>query len=265
MIPLPGASGSGPVTVATEWAVAFGAQYPEAAITLAGIGSGSTQKALWGDIDCSKRYIPQVCDDNGLVVEEEDDGQDVATVWGLGDAPFSTEVYQDHPELDLQQLPAIAAGVVPICSATPELNLTLQVIADIFTSKITYWDDPTIVAINPSSQLPHEAIRVVVRTDSSGQNYIFTDALGRSEEANWPVEAIGKSPNWQLDNTVAFTTEIWLNNTNPTIANQETDTANTIQEEEEEEQQQQHRNNNYEVELGDGVISAVLRVPWSIG
>lgn len=43
------------------------------------------------------------------------------------------------------------------------------------------WDDPSIVALNPSlaSKLPHERIRLVVRSPGSGTSQVFVTALAK--------------------------------------------------------------------------------------
>lgn len=85
-------------------------------------------------------------------------------------------------------LPGVASG----------LKLTPEVLADIFLGKITKWNDPRIVAVNPGVKLPSTDLLVVHRSDGSGTTYIFTDYLttvsnawragpGRGKEVRWPV------------------------------------------------------------------------------
>ena len=103
-IPLPGATGSGPFRVAEGWATAFSALYPEAEITLTWVGSGVTRSALWGEIDCDTKPVKALCSD-GASSSNDEVG---STICGLGDAPIGDNVYQKHPPLRLQQLPACA-------------------------------------------------------------------------------------------------------------------------------------------------------------
>lgn len=58
-----------------------------------------------------------------------------------------------------------------------ELNLSGEVIVDIFTGEIKMWNDPRLVALNPNVQLPNEAIIPVFRSDGSGTTFVFTDYL----------------------------------------------------------------------------------------
>jgi len=85
-------------------------------------------------------------------------------------------------------LPGVASG----------LKVSPDVVADIFLGKITKWNDPRIVALNPGVKLPATDLLVVHRSDGSGTTYVFTDYLtaispawkagpGRGKEVRWPV------------------------------------------------------------------------------
>jgi phosphate transport system substrate-binding protein len=78
------------------------------------------------------------------------------------------------------------------------LNLTGEVIADIFLGRIKKWNDARIAALNGDATLPNRDILVVHRSDGSGTTYIFTDYLsavspawkngpGRGKEVQWPA------------------------------------------------------------------------------
>ena len=58
-----------------------------------------------------------------------------------------------------------------------ELNLTGEIIADIFAGKIRMWNDERLVELNPDVKLPAEAIIPVYRSDGSGTTFVFTDYL----------------------------------------------------------------------------------------
>jgi phosphate transport system substrate-binding protein len=55
------------------------------------------------------------------------------------------------------------------------LRLTQEQVCRIFTEPGMQWDDPALVAINPGVPLPAEKIRPVVRSDSSGTSYVFSE------------------------------------------------------------------------------------------
>ena len=56
-----------------------------------------------------------------------------------------------------------------------QLNLSGEVIADIFAGEFKMWNDPRLVALNPNVTLPAEAIIPVFRSDGSGTTFVFAD------------------------------------------------------------------------------------------
>jgi phosphate transport system substrate-binding protein len=90
-------------------------------------------------------------------------------------------------------LPSVGSGII----------LDGPTLADIYLGKITKWDDPAIVKLNPGRKLPNTAILVCHRSDGSGTSFIFTnylskvspewkDKVGFSTAVNWPVGLGGK-------------------------------------------------------------------------
>ncbi|MCP5425663.1 MAG: phosphate ABC transporter substrate-binding protein PstS [Gammaproteobacteria bacterium] len=77
-----------------------------------------------------------------------------------------------------------------------ELKLPRAVYPEIFTGKITKWNDPKIVAANPGVKLPDESITVVVRSDSSGTSYVFSGHLSVISEDFKSTVGQEKSPQW---------------------------------------------------------------------
>ncbi|KGN34316.1 phosphate ABC transporter substrate-binding protein [Knoellia sinensis KCTC 19936] len=69
-----------------------------------------------------------------------------------------------------------------------KLNLTPAVAGDIFSGKITTWNDPKIAAINSGTTLPATAIKVFFRSDESGTTENFTKYLKAAAPANWAGE-----------------------------------------------------------------------------
>ena len=77
-----------------------------------------------------------------------------------------------------------------------QLNLSGEVIADIFAGEIKTWNDPRLVALNPNVTLPAEAIIPVFRSDGSGTTFVFTDYLTKVS-SNWASKfGAGKSVNF---------------------------------------------------------------------
>lgn len=102
----------------------------------------------------------------------------------------ASDVAPDRASLDKDALvvvPTVVSGVVPFYNL-PELKAhTLHLDGDtlvrIFMGKITRWNDPALVALNPGAPLPAADIRVVVRADGSGTTYNFTDYLSKVSAA----------------------------------------------------------------------------------
>jgi phosphate transport system substrate-binding protein len=94
-----------------------------------------------------------------------------------------------------------AGGAVSVAYNLPgvtDLKLSNAVLANIFAGKITKWDDPQIAKDNAGAKLPSTTIKPVVRADSSGTAFIFTNyisnvvpefktSVGASKEPKWPA------------------------------------------------------------------------------
>lgn len=96
------------------------------------------------------------------------------------DKPLSpAEVKTDH----VLQFPVIMGGIVmgDNIPNLPQANLILngKIISEIYLDKITFWDDQKIKALNPTLNLPHQAITPVYRADASGTTYNFTNYLSQ--------------------------------------------------------------------------------------
>lgn len=76
------------------------------------------------------------------------------------------------------------------------LKLPRDVYPEIFSGKITKWNDPKIVAANPGAKLPDDDITVVVRSDSSGTTFVFTGHLSAINEGFKSTIGQGKAPQW---------------------------------------------------------------------
>ncbi len=124
--------------------------------------------------------------------------------FGASDAPLKDE---DLAKKGLVQFPTVIGGVVPVVNiqgiAAGQLKLSGQVLGDIYLGKVTHWNDPAIVALNPGVKLPEVAIAPVRRADGSGTSFIFTNYLskvnaewkskvGEGTAVNWPTGAGGK-------------------------------------------------------------------------
>lgn len=80
--------------------------------------------------------------------------------------------------------------------SNPHLNLSGDVLAQIYLGKIKYWDDAAITALNSGVTLPHQPITVVRRSDGSGDTFIFTQYLTDTSAAWKSGPAYGTSISW---------------------------------------------------------------------
>ena len=178
-----GAGATFPLPVYNEWTFAYQYVDPAVVINYQGIGSGGGKKGI----------IENTIDFAG------------------SDSLLKDEEYTSG--VDLQMYPMLAGAVVVIYNVKwakdfPEgfkestLVLDRQTLVDIFNAKITKWNDPAIVALNPemAEYLPDATITVAHRSDGSGTTEIFTKALtafsadwtaGGASSVEWPVDLAG--------------------------------------------------------------------------
>jgi len=177
-----GAGATFPLPIYTEWTYAYSYVDPSTVINYQGIGSGGGKKAI---VDGTVDFAGS---DSLLKQEEYDAGK------------------------DLQMYPMVASAVVPIYNVAfenvpegttlPKLILDRQTLVDIYNGKVTKWNDPAIVALNPGLKdyIPDATITAVHRSDGSGTTEIFTKALtafspdwtaGGASSVEWPVDQAG--------------------------------------------------------------------------
>ena len=124
--------------------------------------------------------------------------------FGASDAPMSAA---DLEKNGLFQFPTVIGGVVLAVNLpgikSGQLILDGKTTGDIYLGKITRWNDPAIVALNPGLKLPATNINVVRRADGSGTSFVFTSYLakvnqewnskiGKGNTVNWPTGLGGK-------------------------------------------------------------------------
>ena len=77
-------------------------------------------------------------------------------------------------------------GAVVLAYNLPDvvkLNLSGDVIADIYAGKITDWNDARLQELNPDLKLPAKKIMPAYRSDGSGTTFVFTDYLSKVSES----------------------------------------------------------------------------------
>ena len=120
--------------------------------------------------------------------------------FGATDAPLTPEEETNAP--GAVHIPETIGSVVAAYNipGVPDkgLKLTGPVLADIFLGKITKWNDPQIVELNPELSLPDADIVTVHRSDGSGTTFVWTDylsavspewsdQLGKGKSVQWPT------------------------------------------------------------------------------
>src|ERR1700677_953118 len=166
-----GAGATFPYPIYSKWFSEYSKVDPSVRFNYQSIGSGGGQKQI----------LEQTVD------------------FGASDGPMSDQNLAKAPGKILH-IPTVAGADVVTYNlpGQPRLRLDGPAIADIFLGKITEWNDPRIMALNPGTTLPASDIVVVHRSDGSGTTYIFTDFLskispewknkvGQSTAVKWPT------------------------------------------------------------------------------
>ena len=77
-----------------------------------------------------------------------------------------------------------------------KLNLSGELVADIFAGEVKRWNDARLVELNPNAQLPDAEIIPVYRSDGSGTTFVFTDYLTKVSPMWASKYGAGKSVNF---------------------------------------------------------------------
>jgi phosphate transport system substrate-binding protein len=169
---LQGAGATFPNPLYQKWVSEYGKLHPNVLIDYQSIGSG-------GGI---KQIQAQTVD------------------FGASDAPMS-DADLKATQGEIIHIPTVLGAVVVtynVASISQPLQLSPEVIADIFLGKIKKWDDEHIKKDNPGVNLPAGDITTVHRSDGSGTSFVFTDYLSKVS-TEWK-EKVGtdKSPKWPV-------------------------------------------------------------------
>ncbi len=121
--------------------------------------------------------------------------------FGASDAPMSNEQLQAARGGPIFHIPTALGAVVPTYNLPnqPErLKFTGDTLAAMYLGDIVKWNDPRLVADNPSLATVDQDIVVIHRSDGSGTTFSWTDylsgvspewlrAVGRGTSVDWPV------------------------------------------------------------------------------
>jgi phosphate transport system substrate-binding protein len=150
--------------------------------------------------------------------------------FGASDQPMKDEHLKAAPGAVLH-FPTVIGAVVPIFNlpGVNDLKFSGPVLADIVMGKITKWNDPALVKLNPGVALPDMALTFVHRSDGSGTTFVWADYLakvspefkskvGVDSSLNWPA-GVGAKGNEGVAGLVKQTPGA-LGYTEPAYANQ---------------------------------------------
>ena len=101
--------------------------------------------------------------------------------------PAKAQAACGSPAWDLPMVVGPIAVVYNV-KGVNKLVLTPDLIAKIFSGKITKWDDPAIAAKNSGVSLPATPISVFFRSDSSGTTDNFTKYMNTVDPTDWPTK-----------------------------------------------------------------------------
>ncbi len=128
--------------------------------------------------------------------------QNGASAFAGSDRAFTVDEVAEGPfgacadGSDLVEFPAYISPIAIIFNlpGVDTLNLDASTVAQIFSGKITRWNDSAIAAANPGVKLPDTAITPVHRSDKSGTTENFTDYLSAAAPKQWTEGAVEEWP-----------------------------------------------------------------------
>jgi phosphate transport system substrate-binding protein len=151
-----GAGATFPEPLYERWMQVYSAEQPEVAFSYDGVGSG----------EGVKRFLAEEVD------------------FGASDAAMSDTDLAKVGDRGVVMVP-MTAGMVVLAYNLPgvdTLSLTRDAVVGIFSGEIRRWDAPRIKASNPAVALPKKTIAPVVRRDSSGTTFVFTNNLSAASD-----------------------------------------------------------------------------------
>ena len=120
----------------------------------------------------------------------------VVTMGGSDAYLSSAETSQNHNLLNIP----LAVSAVMISYNLPGVSAHLKfngkVLAEIYSGKITNWNDPAIKALNSGVTLPNMKIVTLHRSDSSGTTFVFVSYLNAQDPTDWPAAQVGTTVSW---------------------------------------------------------------------
>jgi phosphate transport system substrate-binding protein len=170
-VKLQGAGASFPAPLYNKWFKAYSTAHQSVLVDYQSVGSGSGVKSV----------IDHTVD------------------FGASDAAMKPEDMAKVPE-GVQLFPMTAGSIVLAYNlkGVDGIKLSRKAYTSMFLGKIKRWNDPAIVASNPGTALPDLPINVVVRADSSGTSFVFSQHLSAVNEDFHKDVGANTMPNWPV-------------------------------------------------------------------
>ena len=170
-VKLQGAGASFPAPLYNKWFKAYSASHPNVLVDYQSVGSGSGVKSV----------------------------MDHTVDFGASDAAMKPEDMAKVQE-GIQLFPMTAGSIVLAYNlqGVDALKLSRKAYVGIFFGKIRHWNDPVIAAANPDAMLPDLPINVVLRADSSGTSFVFSQHLSAVNEDFAKEVGANTMPNWPV-------------------------------------------------------------------
>jgi phosphate transport system substrate-binding protein len=151
-----------------SWATAYQKLFTQVTITAGGTGSGT------GIADASTGTVDL----------------------GGTDAYLSSSDRSSYPSMMNIAVAISAQQINYNVPGVKNLKLDGTVLAQIYSGKITNWNDSAIAALNPGASLPNLKIVPLHRADSSGDTFLFTTYLNDQDPSVWTSSDVGTSVSW---------------------------------------------------------------------
>jgi phosphate transport system substrate-binding protein len=165
-----GAGASFPYPLYSMWFKTYSTKLPDVKINYQSIGSGGgVRQVIAGTVD-----------------------------FGASDAPMKDEELKEAKS-KIYHIPTVL-GAVAITYNLPnfkeELKLTPELIYEIYAGNIKKWNDPKLVALNPSLSQVTNYVIPMRRSDGSGTTAVFTEYLAKASPLWKSKFGAGKAIKW---------------------------------------------------------------------
>ena len=168
-VKLQGAGASFPAPLYTKWFKTYSSSHQNVLVDYQSVGSGSGVKSV----------IDHTVD------------------FGASDAAMKPEDMAKVPE-GIQLFPMTAGSIVLAYNVqgVSDLKLSRKAYSGIFLGTLKRWNDKVIADANPGTKLPDLPINVVVRADSSGTSFVFSQHLSAISDDFSKTVGANNMPNW---------------------------------------------------------------------